>query len=85
MAESWYAITNVAEVATPAVVVYPARVDENLRRMIARAGGVARLRPHVKTHKMPDVVRRKLALGITKFKCATIAEAEMLAQCRAPM
>jgi len=52
--------------------------------MISRAGGVARLRPHVKTHKMPDVVRRKLAFGITKFKCATIAEAEMLAQCGAP-
>ena len=33
---------------------------------------------------MPDVVRRKLALGITKFKCSTIAEAEMVAQCGAP-
>ena len=61
------------------MAVYPDRVDENLRRMVAMAGGVERLRPHVKTHKMPDVVRRKLALGITKFKCATIAEAEMLA------
>ena len=84
MAERWYEIENVAELTTPALVVYPDRVDENLRRMIARTGGVARLRPHVKTHKMPDVVRRKLALGITKFKCATIAEAEMLARCGAP-
>ena len=33
---------------------------------------------------MPDVVRRKRALGITKFKCATIDEAEMLAQSGAP-
>src|ERR1700760_4502901 len=84
MAERWYEIENVAELITPALVVYPDRVDENLRRMIAKTGGVARLRPHVKTHKMPDVVRRKLALGITKFKCATIAEAEMLARCGAP-
>ncbi len=76
-------IENVSELATPALVVYPDRVDENLRRMIALAGGAGRLRPHVKTHKMPDVVRRKLALGITKFKCATIAEAEMVAQCGA--
>ena len=84
MTQPWYKIENAADLATPALVVYPDRVDENLRRMIALAGGVERLRPHVKTHKMPDVVRRKLALGITKFKCATIAEAEMVAQCGAP-
>jgi len=80
----WYAIENVDELNTPSLVVYPDRVDANLRRMVERTGGVERLRPHVKTHKMPDVVRRKLALGITKFKCATIAEAEMLGQCGAP-
>lgn len=84
MEKRWYEIENVAELATPVLVVYPDRVEENLRRMIRRAGGVGRLRPHVKTHKMPDVVRRKLAFGITKFKCATIAEAEMLAACGAP-
>jgi D-serine deaminase-like pyridoxal phosphate-dependent protein len=84
MSRAWYAVDNIAEISTPALLVYPARVDENLRRMIAGAGGVDRLRPHVKTHKMPAVVRRKLALGITKFKCATIAEAEMLGQCEAP-
>ena len=84
MSRAWYTVENVDDLITPALLVYPERVDENIRRMIARAGGVGRLRPHVKTHKMPDVVRRKLALGITKFKCATIAEAEMLAQCDAP-
>ncbi|MCY2964483.1 MAG: D-TA family PLP-dependent enzyme [Planctomycetota bacterium] len=47
--------------------------------MIAVAGGVDRLRPHCKTHKMPEVTRIELARGITKHKCATIAEAEMLA------
>ena len=84
MPNPWYLIENAAEIPTPALVVYPDRVDENLRRMVVLAGGVERLRPHVKTHKMPDVVRRKLALGITKFKCATIAEAEMVAGCGAP-
>ena len=49
--------------------------------MIAIAGGTRRLRPHVKTHKMAEVVRLQMALGITKFKCATIAEAEMVADC----
>ena len=36
------------------------------------------LRPHVKTHKMAEVASLMLEAGITKFKCATIAEAEML-------
>ena len=48
--------------------------------MVAQVGGdVARLRPHVKTHKMAEVVRLQLDAGIGKFKCATVAEAEMLA------
>jgi D-serine deaminase-like pyridoxal phosphate-dependent protein len=84
MSDRWHIITDVERLPTPALVVYPDRVDENLRRMIAIAGGVSRLRPHVKTHKMPELVRRQMALGITKFKCATIAEAEMLADCGAP-
>lgn len=82
--ERWHIIEDVERLPTPALVVYPDRVDENLRRMIAIAGGVSRLRPHVKTHKMPEMVRRQMALGINKFKCATIAEAEMLADCGAP-
>jgi len=41
------------------------------------------LRPHVKTHKMPEIVRLQMKYGITRFKCATIAEAEMVAACGA--
>ncbi|MBI3876182.1 MAG: D-TA family PLP-dependent enzyme [Verrucomicrobia bacterium] len=52
--------------------------------MIAIAGSPARLRPHMKTHKLPEVIRLQLDTGVTKFKCATIAEAEMVAQCGAP-
>src|SRR5260370_12769731 len=52
--------------------------------MAAIAGGVERLRPHIKTHKLPEILRLHQALGITKFKCATIGEAEMAGQCGAP-
>ena len=38
-----------------------------------------RLRPHVKTHKMPEVIRLCLAQGIDRFKASTIAEVEMTA------
>lgn len=76
---SWYKLANVSEVPSPALLIYPDRVEENLRNMIQRAGGVSRLRPHVKTHKLPQIIRLKLEAGITKFKAATIAEAEMTA------
>lgn len=47
------------------------------------AGGPGYLWPHVKTHKMAQMVRLQMEAGITRFKCATIAEAEMAASCGA--
>src|SRR5438876_9665188 len=80
----WYAVANLEQIPSPSLLVYRDRVEENIRRMIARAGGTGRLRPHVKTHKMAEVGRLHLLAGITRFKCATIAEAEMLGRCEAP-
>ncbi|MBM4120954.1 MAG: D-TA family PLP-dependent enzyme, partial [Nitrospira sp.] len=72
-------MANADAVASPALLLYPDRIEKNLQRMIAMAGGVDRLRPHVKTHKLPQVVALKRAAGIRRFKAATIAEAEMTA------
>ena len=82
--ERWYEIQNVDEVDSPALLVYPDRAEENIRRMVALVGDVNRLWPHMKTHKLPEIIRLQLAQGITRFKCATIAEAEMTADCGAP-
>jgi D-serine deaminase-like pyridoxal phosphate-dependent protein len=79
MTRPWYAIANEADVASPALLVYPDRIVANIDRMIALTGGAERLRPHVKTHKLPEVVRMQIDRGIGKFKAATIAEAEMTA------
>ncbi|MBE0545668.1 MAG: D-TA family PLP-dependent enzyme [Verrucomicrobia bacterium] len=79
----WYEVSNADDVDSPALLVYPERAEENIRRMIALVGDVSRLRPHMKTHKLPELIRLQLAHGITKFKCATIAEAEMTAACGA--
>jgi len=75
--KDWFLVQNLDEVESPALLVYPERVDENIRRMVALAGNPAKLRPHVKTHKLPQITARQLAAGITRFKAATIAEAEM--------
>ncbi|GAA4314698.1 D-TA family PLP-dependent enzyme [Compostibacter hankyongensis] len=80
----WYALAAPEDTDSPALLVYPERIAANIRTMIQMAGGAARLRPHVKTHKMEAVVKMQLDQGIRKFKCATIAEAEMLAAAGAP-
>lgn len=72
-------LRNEAEIPSPALLLYPDRAEENLRRMIARVGDPARLRPHIKTHKLPQLVALQARLGLTKIKCATLAEAEMAA------
>jgi D-serine deaminase-like pyridoxal phosphate-dependent protein len=80
----WYEIDNIENIDSPCLVVYADRVRKNIEAAIGLVGDVQRLRPHVKTHKSPDVTRLMLHAGITKFKCATIAEAEMLGACGAP-
>jgi len=71
-------ISNANEIDSPALLVYPERVKANIQTAIDMVGDVNRLRPHVKTHKCAEVVQLMMDAGITKFKCATIAEAEML-------
>jgi D-serine deaminase-like pyridoxal phosphate-dependent protein len=79
----WYEISNVGEIPSPALAFYPGRIEENIRRMIRIAGDPGRLRPHVKTHKTAEVVTLQMQHGISRFKCSTIAEAEMAAACGA--
>jgi D-threonine aldolase len=79
MMDKEYLISNVAAIPSPAVVVYPDRIRANIQRAIQIVGDPQRLRPHIKTHKCGQIIRMHLELGVTKFKCATIAEAEMAA------
>ena len=70
---------------SPGLIVYPDRVKRNIFKAIEMVdGNPDRLRPHIKTHKTKEGNDLFLAAGITKFKCATIAEAELLALSEAP-
>lgn len=80
----WYTINNVDELDTPALVVYPERVKYNINLLKTMIDDPARLRPHAKSHKSIDATRLMLQAGISKFKCATIAEAEMLGMAGVP-
>lgn len=88
MSHRWHEVKNVREIPSPSLLIYAERVEENIRRMIAmvtRPGvagptaPTARLRPHIKTHKMVEMIELQVARGLRKFKSATVAEAEMAA------
>jgi D-threonine aldolase len=77
--DSCYQIDDASGIFSPGLVVFAELVERNLREMIRIAGSPERLRPHCKTHKMRAVTELQLRAGIVKHKCATFAEAEMLA------
>lgn len=79
----WYEIEDIDKLDSPVLVVYPERVKANIQTALSMAGDASRLRPHVKTNKSQDAVALMIKAGIYKFKCATIAEAEMLGICGA--
>jgi hypothetical protein len=80
----WYEITDIKNLDTPVLVVFPERVKHNIQTAINMVGDIKRLRPHVKTNKSAEAIMLMLEAGITQFKCATIAEAELLGMCNAP-
>ena len=75
----WWLVDDIDQLDTPALIVYPARVIDNIRTLKKMIDDPNRLRPHAKTHKSKEATQLCIKEGINKFKCATIAEAEMLA------
>ena len=76
-----FSIRDTDTILSPGLVIFRQALQHNLDEMIRQSGGVTRLRPHCKTHKMAAVIKLQLERGITRHKCATFAEAEMLASC----
>ncbi len=66
---------------TPYLEVDTDRLDRNIGRVASSAAhaGVA-LRPHVKTHKTPEIAHRQLAAGAVGITVATIGEAEVFVE-----
>lgn len=78
MQKESYTLQSMENIISPAFIFYLDIVRENTRRAIELAGGAEWLWPHVKTHKTEKLIAMQMELGIRRFKCATIAEAEML-------
>jgi len=54
--DGWYLVDNADEVSSPSLLVYPDRIEANIKKAIEIAGSVDNLRPHVKTHKMAEII-----------------------------
>lgn len=73
-------MTGIADLDTPVVVIDLDRVEANLARAQAYADKHGlRLRPHVKTHKLPVLARRQVELGAVGITCQKLGEAEAMA------
>ena len=60
---------------TPALLIYPRIVESNIQATLQLAGGDPnRWRPHLKTSKIPAVIRFLIAAGVQNFKCSTTLE-----------
>jgi D-serine deaminase-like pyridoxal phosphate-dependent protein len=70
----------VGELDTPATLVDLDRLEANIRdwQAVMDRHGVA-FRPHVKTHKIPEIARMQIAAGARGIVCAKVSEAEPFA------
>ncbi len=76
-----YELDDADSIMTPALLVYPEMVDANITATLKMAGNDPnRWRPHIKTAKIPAVLRQLLARGVCNFKCSTTLE--LLTACR---
>ena len=71
---------KLSDLPTPCALVDLDRVERNCRRMKARIEQLgARLRPHVKTHKCPELARLQCGGEVGPITVSTLAEAEAFA------
>jgi D-serine deaminase-like pyridoxal phosphate-dependent protein len=79
-----YRIENVEALLTPALVIYPEIVDNNIAATLRLLGGDAnRWRPHLKTAKVGFIMRRLASKGVVNAKCSTTVE--LAAACESGM
>ncbi len=78
-----YRLDDPSGIDSPGLIYYIDIIQRNTALAIEMAGGAGRLWPHVKSHKCREMIRMQRQMGIRRFKCATIAEVQMTAECGA--
>ncbi len=69
------------QLETPCLVIDAEQVQKNIRKMQEAADQAGcRLRPHIKTHKMPLFAEMQMGAGASGITCAKVSEAEVMAE-----
>ncbi|SDF96695.1 D-TA family PLP-dependent enzyme [Alloyangia pacifica] len=72
--------TPLTELLTPLPVIDEARMAANIARAQAHMNSLGRaFRPHIKTHKLPEVARAQIEAGAVGINCQKVTEAEVFA------
>jgi len=73
--------TPVTSLSTPALVVDLDVFETNVAAMASLLMGTGKtIRPHVKTHRTPQLARRQLGGSAVGITCATVGEAEVMVE-----
>ncbi len=74
------AISRVSDLETPSVLIDLDKMEQNIASMQARCDELGiNFRPHIKTHKIPDIARRQIEAGAVGIACQKVSEAEVFA------
>jgi D-serine deaminase-like pyridoxal phosphate-dependent protein len=66
------------EVDTPALLLYMDEVERNIKTMATYfADKPCKLRPHMKTHKLPVIAHKQIEAGAIGITCAKLGEAKI--------
>lgn len=73
-------LMNLNDLDTPSVLIDLDKLERNIQRMADFAKGQRiDLRPHIKTHKMPQIAFMQLRAGAIGITCQKLGEAEVMA------
>jgi D-serine deaminase-like pyridoxal phosphate-dependent protein len=71
-------MTTVHELETPSVLIDLDRMQANITRMQAHCQQHGlKFRPHVKTHKIPEIAQMQIAAGAVGIACQKLTEAQV--------
>lgn len=69
---------TIHDLETPSVLIDLDRMEANIQRMQAYCNQHGlKLRPHIKTHKIPQIARMQLAAGAVGIACQKLSEAQI--------
>lgn len=78
--ETILAISLVSDLETPSVLIDLDKMERNIAVMQAHCDALGiQFRPHIKTHKIPDIARRQIEAGAVGIACQKVSEAEVFA------